>query len=271
MANILITALPAASSLAGTEAVPLDQSGVTKRATVALMAPVRSVNAATGDVVLNAAAIANTPAGSIAATTVQAALDELASEKQPLDAELTALAGLTSAADKAPYFTGSGTAALATLTAFARTVLDDADAATARATLGAAASASPTLTGTATLDSATLTGTATLAAGSAISPSLTFTGDTNTGLYAVAADQVGITAGGGLVATFKAAGPDLASGKVLSINAVQVVGPRATGWAAATGTATRTTFVTSTVTLEELAQRVKALLDDLIVHGLIGT
>lgn len=50
----------------------------------------------------------------------------------------------------------------------------------------------------------------------------------------------------------------------------QVLGSRKTGWSAPTGTATRTTFVTSTVTTAQLAQRVMALIDDLISHGAIG-
>jgi len=56
--------------------------------------------------------------------------------KQPLDATLTALAGVTTAADKLIYATGADAFATTDLTSFGRSLLDDANAAAARSTLG---------------------------------------------------------------------------------------------------------------------------------------
>jgi hypothetical protein len=59
-------------------------------------------------------------------------------DAQPLDATLTALAGVSTVADRLIYATGVDTFTVTAFTAFGRSLVDDADAATARTTLGLA-------------------------------------------------------------------------------------------------------------------------------------
>jgi hypothetical protein len=57
-------------------------------------------------------------------------------DAQPLDATLTALAGVTTSANQLIYATGSDTFTTSSLTSFGRSLIDDADAAAGRTTLG---------------------------------------------------------------------------------------------------------------------------------------
>ena len=113
-----------------------------------------------------------------------------------LDADLQALAGLTSAADKGIQFTGSGTAGTYDLTSAGKALLDDADAAAQRTTLGLGSAATLTA-GTSASNAVQLDGSAKLPAvdGSALT-NLPASG----GVVSLVADG-GITAGKPVILT----------------------------------------------------------------------
>lgn len=89
---------------------------------------------------------------------VTSAIQTQLNAKQALDATLTAIAGVTTAADKGIYFTGVDTAAAFDLSAFARTLLDDTSASAMRATLGLGALSTLATVGTSEIADNSVTG-----------------------------------------------------------------------------------------------------------------
>lgn len=113
---------------------------------------------------------------------------------QAFDADLSAIAGLTSAADKGIQFTGSGTAGVYDLTAAGKALLDDADAAAQRTTLGLGTAATTASTDYATAAQGTKADNAAAKASNLSDLASASTARTNLGLGTAATLTAGTSA-----------------------------------------------------------------------------
>jgi hypothetical protein len=148
-------------------------------------------------------------------------LTAVAGSYQPIDSDLTAIAALTSAADQMPYATGAGTWAMTTVTAAARTLLDDTTTALMLATLGGMPLAGGNFTGLVTQSAGNglvVGGTALVAgvySGSAITPQIQVQA---AGASSVATFRAGASASPNFIGAFKTRGASASAHTTLNTN-----------------------------------------------------
>lgn len=113
--------------------------------------------------------------------------------------------------------------------------------------------------------------------GTAAAPGLTFSSDTNSGLFPAASDQIAVSAGG--VTSFLITGThvNIPLTSFYGVGGVQVLKEQNIGWITFAGTGTKNqgainvdTFTATDANIRLLGQAVKGILDALMDHGLLG-